>query len=223
MKQLLLLVLLFFIHLQSFSQTKVVINGKVTGKTDGKVYLLTWNGEKPVKVDSAVVSGGAFNFNKSLLLPAAYLMSLASVKSRMPVFLFPDGTPMKVSLQVDPTDGKLSDFSVTGGKTQTAYNVHYKEYKAHLDDYMKLNEAFKKGKLENNASVMQAQKEKMAIKEKIMADLEMKVIDNNPDNILSLFFINNKYRKDNPSLVKAKLAKINSQLHSSELYKSLNK
>ena len=223
MKQLLLSAILFFISYNSFSQNHLVINGKVDGKSEGKVYLLTWNGEKPVKVDSAIVSSGVFNLNSSVTLPAVYLMSLASVKSRLPIFLFPDGTPMKVNIQVDPVNGKPSDFSVTGGKTQTAYNVHYKEYRAHLDEYMNLNEVYKKAKLENNVSVMKAQKEKMLVKEKVMSNLEMKVIEDNPDNILSLFFLFNKNQKNNPSIVKAKLAKVNNHLQSSELYKHLNK
>ena len=120
MKKLLLFAIFLFIVFNSYSQTHLVINGKVDGKTEGIVYLLTWNGEKPVKIDSAKVIGGVFNFNKSVPLPAVYLMSLAAVKSRLPIFLFPDETPMKVNLQIDPVNRKLSDFSVTGGKVQTA-------------------------------------------------------------------------------------------------------
>ena len=223
MKQLLLFAIFLFITFNSYSQNQLVINGKVDGKTKGIVYLLTWNGEKPVKIDSAKIRGGEFNFYKSVSLPAVYLMSLAEVKSRLPIFLFPDETPMKVNLKVDPVDGKLSDFSLTGGKVQTAYNVHYKVYKSHLDDYLKLNEVYKKAKLENNVSVMQEQKGKMAIKGKIMSDLESKMIDNNSDNILSLFFICNKYQKTDQGTAKTKLAKVSSRLQSSELYKHLSK
>jgi len=223
MKQFLLFAIFLFITHNSYSQNHLVINGKVDGKSDGTVYLLTWNGEKPIKIDSAKVSGGVFNFNTSVSLPAVYLISLAGVKSRFPIFLFPDETSMKVNLQVDPVNRKLYDFSVTGGKIQTAYNLHYRAYKTHLDDYLKLNEVYKKAKLENNVSVMQEQKDKMAIKGKIMSDMVSKMIDDNSDNILSLFFICNKYQKTDPGTAKTKLAKVNSHLQSSELYKHLNK
>jgi hypothetical protein len=70
---------------------------------------------------------------------------------------------------------------------------------------------------------MKGQNEKMLAKEKAMSDLELKMIDDNPDNMLSLFFICNKYQKTDPGIVKAKLAKVNSHLQSSELYLRLNK
>ena len=213
MKQLLLYAIFLFITFNSYSQNQLVINGKVDGKTDGTIYLYNWTGEKPLKIDSATISGGTFSFNKTVPLPAVYFLTL--VKSKTPIFLFPETEPMSVSLQVDPLNGKVNSFSVLGGKTQKAYSAYSQAYKL-MGDY-------DKARSDKNEATMKSQNEKMLTKEREMSDLELKMIDDNSDNMLSLFFICNKYQKNDPGTAKAKLAKVSSHLQSSELYKHLNK
>jgi hypothetical protein len=88
---------------------------------------------------------------------------------------------------------------------------------------MKLMSDYDKARIDKNDAAMKNQNEKMLAKEKAMSDLELKMIDDNSDNILSLFFICNKYQKTDPGTAKAKLAKVSNHLQSSELYKHLNK
>jgi len=221
MKQLLLFAIFLFITFNSYSQNQLVINGKVDGITDGTIYLYNWTGEKPLKIDSATISGGTFSFNKTISLPAVYFLTI--VKSKTPIFLFPDTEPMSVSLQFDPLNGKVNSFTVSGGTTQKAYSTYSQAYKNLYDDYMKLMSDYDKARIDKNDAAMKNQNEKMLAKEKAMSDLELKMIDDNSDNILSLFFICNKYQKTDPGTAKAKLAKVSNHLQSSELYKHLNK
>ena len=141
----------------------------------------------------------------------------------MPVFIFPETELVKVSLQVDPGTGRLTEYKVLAGKVQSTYNDYTQAYKNIYDDYHKLVDDYNKARIEKNEATMKGQNEKMLAKEKAMSDLELKMIDDNPDNMLSLFFICNKYQKTDPGIVKAKLAKVNSHLQSSELYLRLNK
>jgi len=221
MKQLLLSVLLFFICYNCYSQNPLIINGKVDGKSEVKVFLYNWTGGKPVKLDSIISSGGVFNFNKIVQSLSVYLLSVG--RSSIPVFLFPETEPMKVTLKVDPSTGRLTEYKVSAGKVQFAYNAYTQAYQNLNNDYQKLIEDYDKARGEKNEATMKSQNEKMIAKEKEMSDLELKMIDDNPDNMLSLFFICNKYQKTDPGTAKAKLAKVNSHLQSSELYKHLNK
>ena len=221
MKQLLLFAIFLIITFNSYSQNQLVINGKVDGKTDGTIYLYNWTGEKPLKIDSATISGGTFSFNKTVPIPAVYFLTI--VKSKTPIFLFPETEPMSVSLQVDPLNGKVNSFTVSAGTTQKAYSTYSQAYKNLYDDYMILTGDYEKARSDKNDATMKSQNEKMLAKEKAMSDLELKMIDDNTDNILSLFFICNKYQKTDPGTAKAKLAKVSSHLQSSELYKHLNK
>lgn len=221
MKQHLLATILFLITLNSYAQNQLVINGKVDGKTEGKIYLYSWAGEKPVKIDSTTISTGIFSINKTTPLPAIYMLTFG--KSRTPLFLFPETEPMNVSMQIDLGTGKMTSFSVTGGKAQAAYNSYAQAYKSHYNDYLKLVEDYDKAKSEKNETMMKSQNEKMMEKEKAMSDLELKMIDDNPDNMLSLFLICNKYQKTEADKIKEKLDKVNKHLATSELYKHLNK
>ena len=221
MKQLLLSAILFFVSYNSFSQNHLVINGKVDGKPEVKVFLFNWTGGKPIKLDSTVSIAGVFSFNKTVHSPSIYLLTLG--KSNMPVFLFPETEPMKVSLIVDPGTGRLTEYKVSAGKVQAVYNAYTQAYQNLNNEYQKLVEDYDKARGEKNEANMKNQNEKMMAKEKEMSDLELKMIDGNPDNMLSLFFICNKYLKSDPGTVKTKLAKVNSHLQSSELYKHLNK
>jgi hypothetical protein len=130
---------------------------------------------------------------------------------------------MSVSLQVDPLNWRVNSFTVSGGKTQKAYSAYSQAYKNLYDDYMKLMDDYDKARSDKNEATMKSQNEKMLTKEREMSDLELKMIDDNSDNMLSLFFICNKYQKNDPGTAKAKLAKVSSHLQSSELYKHLNK
>jgi len=221
MKQLLISVLMFFVSYNCLSQNHLVINGKVDGKSDVKVFLFNWTGGKPVKLDSIISSGGVFSFNKIVQSPSIYLLTLG--KSSMPVFLFPETEPIKVSLQIDHETGRLTEYKVSAGNVQSAYNAYIQASQNLNNDYQKLVEDYDKARGEKNEATMKSQNEKMMAKEKAMSDLELKMIDNNPDNMLSLLFICNKYQKTDPGTAKAKLAKVSSHLQSSELYKHLNK
>ena len=221
MKQLLLFAIFLFITFNSYSQNHLVINGKVDGKSDVKVFLFNWIGGKPVKLDSTISSGGIFSFNKAVQSPSICLLTLG--KSSMPIFLFPETEPMKISLQVDPGTGRLTESKVSAGKVQSAYNAYIQAYQNLNNDYQKLVEDYDKARSDKNEATMKSQNEKMLTKEREMSDLELKMIDDNSDNMLSLFFICNKYQKNDPGTAKAKLAKVSSHLQSSELYKHLNK
>jgi hypothetical protein len=221
MKPQLLIAILCFITFNSYSQSQLVVNGKVEGKTEGTIYLYNWTGAKPVKIDSATISGGQFSINKTVSLPAVYMLTMD--KTRMPIFLFPETEPMTVSLQTDPGTGKLSGYTVIGGKTQSAYNAYTQTYKKHYNDYMNLVADYDKARSDKNEATMKSQNEKMLEKEKTMNDLDLKMIDDNPDNMLSLFFLSNKYQKTDSEIVKAKLTKVDTHLQSSELYRHLNK
>jgi hypothetical protein len=221
MKQHLLIAILCIFTFGSYSQNQLVLNGKVDGKRQGTIYLYNWTGVKPVKIDSITISEGWFSFNKTLPLPAVYVLTLE--KSHQPIFLFPETEPMNVSLQVDSVTGKMNGYTVSGGKAQSAYNNYARTYRDHYNDYLKLVEDYDKAKGDKNEAAMKSQNEKMMAKEKAMSDLELKMIDDNPGNMLSLFFLCNRYRKSDVDKVREKLAKVDSHLQSSELYKHLNK
>lgn len=62
-----LIVVLLFVSQFCFSQGKsFVLNGKITGKQTGKIYLITWNDEWYRIKDSSNIINGNFKFTGQL-------------------------------------------------------------------------------------------------------------------------------------------------------------
>jgi hypothetical protein len=221
MKQLLLFVTLIFFSFLSYSQNHLTVNGMVEGKTAGKVYLSIFNGGKPLKTDSTSMSGGSFSFNLTMAPFSVFVVTLEN--SHTPIFLFPDTQQMDVQIKINPTNGNVENFITSGGRLQSAYNAFLQAYGKQSTEHRKLADSFQKARTDKNAMAMKSQNTLMLEKEKAMSDLEQKMIDDNVDNILSLYFLSIRYQKKDLQSLKAKLAKIDSRLQSSELYRHLSK
>ena len=71
-----------------------VINGEVTGRTDGKIYLKSFRNKMFFDVDTAEVKEGKFTFKGEVDQPL--LFGLATEDMNYPVQLFVENTNMDV-------------------------------------------------------------------------------------------------------------------------------
>jgi thiol-disulfide isomerase/thioredoxin len=90
-----------------------VINGKITGKDTGTVYLLQ-AGEKKA-MDSVVLQNGQFTFNGKLPSPALYNIRLSGIEPVVAVFA--ENTTMELTADV----AELRKATVTGSVSDSIY------------------------------------------------------------------------------------------------------
>ena len=122
---------------------KCVINGTVADADGQTVYLQYMVGDSTV-LDSTVVSDGKFMFTKALDVP---YRSAVLIMGDMQTNYGQNATYCQIALEpgnvtVAAVDGKLTDATITGGKTQTEINELNALLKPYTDKFKVFNEQY---------------------------------------------------------------------------------
>jgi hypothetical protein len=199
----------------------LIINGRINKSNQTKVYLFKWSEVKPVKIDSTVAKEGVYRFQKDTQLPGVFFLTFD--KSRMPVALFPDKDSLAVNILLSAGSGTIVSSTVTGSAMQTTYANYIQLSKALSADYSGLVEAYNKASAASNDIEMQRVNIGMKNKEKQMNDLELKMIEDNSSNLLSVFFLVNNRDKFDYAWLKKKMDNAPSAIRNNSLFTSLQK
>jgi peroxiredoxin len=171
------------------------INGKLSGEYTGKIHLLKRESGTWVKLDSAAVSNGSFNFKGEIAYPELYYLSLDDDNKYGSFFVEPAEIEVTVSIE------DFQHLAVAGSASQTEFEKYKADMKS-FDDRMDIAlEQIKKAKNEGNA-----ENEKKWGDEYDKTDLEIKqfLIDNARNNMGSVVaaygILNNIYYFDEKDL-----------------------
>lgn len=110
------------------------IDGQVAGLADGPVYLSLLEGKTPKVVDTAIVTGGKFEFAGTLELP---MLSEINTPAGPVTSLFLENSPITITGNIEQIDS----IQVIGSATNDLYN----DYKARIakaesqDEYQQIN------------------------------------------------------------------------------------
>jgi peroxiredoxin len=125
-----------------YSQTnkdEFTINGKVKGKTSGKIYLSAFIAKGTR--DSVVIQNGSFHFTGKVDEPTPYILSLESNYVNKPLLMFFAETgAMKIAIKADD----IRNGKVKGSQSQKEYSVYQTTIKPYNDQISKLADRRKK-------------------------------------------------------------------------------
>jgi peroxiredoxin len=115
-------------------KSDVAITGRVKGVSTGKIYLQKFNNKMFFTIDSATIKDGSFQFNKKLLLPELYGLTLREDKNPLYVFL----EPGKITADID-TAKYYSASKVTGSKSNDLFNAYKKQSGVEIKNFIAEN------------------------------------------------------------------------------------
>ena len=159
---------------------------KISGEAgDAKmVYLFPATAREAA--DSAKVVNGKFTMNVKMdKNTVAYVVN----KAKQNVVVVTDGQPINVNLATGTVTGSETNNKL--GKISAAIDKKTSEMYA---TYQKLMELDKQGEAADKAEIEKLGKQ-LNVESDEVERLTLQAIDENPDNIIGLFFLNNKYRE----------------------------
>ncbi|WP_421920543.1 redoxin domain-containing protein [Marinifilum sp.] len=144
-------------------EPKYKLTGKITGQAEGKVYLSKVQDNDLVKVDSAQLQEGAFEFAGSVTSPELFFIQLDGKKETIQFFIENSNIDIKADVE------KLQEAVITGSAEQAVYDGYVKSQKPFAEknntlrrEFMAARGANDKAKMDSirsAASEMQAEAE----------------------------------------------------------------
>ncbi len=115
-------------------QNDIAITGTVKGVSSGKIYLQKFNNKMFTTIDSTTITNGSFQFNKKLILPELYGVTLNKDKNPLYVFL----EAGKVNVDLD-TAKYYSASAVTGSKSNDLFSEYKKQRNVDVKAFIQQN------------------------------------------------------------------------------------
>ncbi len=122
---------------------KFVVNGTIGGDQDGKTVYLNYQVGDSAVIDSVVIADGKFTFKGTLDRPyrgAAIIIGNMNDRQNRPDYRQVALEPGTITVNAE--SGKLTDATITGGKTQTEMNELLAQLKPMTDKFQEFNEKY---------------------------------------------------------------------------------
>lgn len=131
-----IMVILLLLSGMALAQQKstVRITGTVKGLQNGTIYLQKFSNKMFFTIDSAQLKDGRYQFNKKLILPELYGLTLDKDKNPLYVFL----ESGKINVDLDTTK-YYSDAVVQGSKSQDLFNAYKKQRNVDIKTFIQQN------------------------------------------------------------------------------------
>lgn len=125
---------LFFTSCNQGEQFK--LTGNISGQTEGKVYLSKVQDNELVKIDSAELKEGVFEFVGTVASPQRYFIQLDGKKEAIQFFV--ENSNIEISADVE----KLSEANVVGSAEQDVYTAYKESQKVFNEKYKTLRKEY---------------------------------------------------------------------------------
>ncbi len=168
------------------TQKKYDLSGKIEGQADGKIYLSIEKDRDLVKIDSANVVDGTFNFAGHVDVTDMYYLQIADKKGALPFFL--ENAVITIEANIE----NLREAKIMGSATQDVYSGFITSMKSFQEKQGTIAKAYRKAMAEKNKDASEA-----AIKEYEAVDAEkmeiVKTFVNENGNSVASAFVAYRY------------------------------